>query len=348
MNPRVLSCGLDTVVVSFAGQFDDGMIERLDAAKVEAQQSENPIPFPCGLYDLHMQPSAFGKWSWRLAEPRFSIVAKRNAAKRTPDLQVRISSFGLWNEDLPTLWYTISSALETLGCFRTMCVSRADVCVDFHGWTPQAAEMRNIVCPVSKRSIYGTEAQEETFKFGKRTVFRLYNKTEELKESKKTWFRDVWGQSEHYDPEESVWRAEFQADRTVLKELDIDTWEQLLANKAALMDYGLSWANLRVPTADKTKTRWPEDERWTALRGAVFGGVPLKRSVRPAELMSLKATISRFIGNAMTAGAYFEVEDFESVLISLAHAAEMHIHSEGIDFAEGVRAKKARIMSGGS
>lgn len=121
---------------------------------------------------------------------------------------------------------------------------------------------------------------------------------------------------------------------------------QVITHADSLLDYGMKWAQLRVPSGDLTKARWPEDPRWTALRDAVFGGTPLQRVVRVPELMDLDRVVSQFVGTVATAGAYFEEDDYMNTLQRLSFAAEMHIVDRGEEFRELVAKKHARILSG--
>lgn len=345
MSLRVLRAGLDTVEVSFAGAFADESIEQLDRAKAYATDRDGPVPIALGALELQVMPKAFAYWSWRLVDPRFHIVGKRSAKPGQPVAQVRLSSFGLANEHSEALWFLIQTALSQLGVLLEFAVSRADVCVDIQGWTPTPEDMDNVVTRVSYRATHGTDKQVQTFHFGKKTVLRVYNKSEELKASKKTWLRELWGQSEGYDPAQDVWRIEFQASGNVLKELGIESAAQLFAQPGAILDYGLRWAQLRVPGGDATKTRWPEDPRWTAIREAAFQGVPLQRHVRPAELMTLDAAKSRLIGLVALAGAYYETTDYLDALQRLSFAAEVHMMHMGTDFAALVEDKRRRVLA---
>lgn len=347
MIPRVLRAGLDTVEVSFRGVVSEAMTLSLDQARTLAQGTDSPVAVQVGYQELLMQPRAYGKWRWRLVTHEYSVVARPKADATGLAAQVRFSAFGLANRELLDLWVLVSHALQALGTFEELGVSRADVCADFQGWVPTPGEMASVVCPAQYRATHGTEKGVQTFVFGKRDLVRVYDKTAELLVSGKTWMRELWGYSPNYTEGEPVWRVEYQARREVLKELGIYTFADLVAKTSALLDRGMSWAQLRTPTADATKTRWAEDPRWTAIREAVFDGIPLSRRGRVSDLMSLERTISQHIGAAAAAGAYFETGDYLSALQQLSMAAEFHMKSEGIDFKAKVQERRRRILSGG-
>ncbi len=346
MSLTVLRAGLDTVEISYAGEISDEVAAELDRLKEHAQLSDSPQKIGMGLLDFYVQPKSFSLWRWRITHPFFSIVARPKAAAGGVVAQVRYSAFGLANEPVESLAFHTRLALDKLGNLTELAVSRADVCVDFQGWGPTPAEAANVVCAAAYRGTHGKEGSVETFQFGKKTLLRIYNKSEELAVSGKEWLYDVWGQSDAFEREAAVWRVEFQASREVLKELGIVSSAVLFANPGALLDYGLRWAQMRVPDGGVNKTRWEEDVRWTALRTASFVGVLLQRSVRVPELMSLDRTISVLIGAAATAGAYFGTTDYMGALQQLSFAAEVHMIHEEIDFAAMVAKRERRILSG--
>ena len=345
MTLRILRAGIDTLEVSFYGEVSEQVAEELDRAKSTALIT--PQPFFAGITEMMVQGKAYGFWRWRLVSPEFSIVMKKGGAGGGVTAQIRFSAWGLANRTTADLWCLARMTIESMGSFKELSVSRCDVCADSQGWGPTPADLAGMVCPAAYRATHGTEKAVQTFQYGKGdVVLRLYNKTEELKVSGKEWLRGLWVQSEDYDPNEDVFRVEVQLRRKALHELGFNTVAQVIANPGALLDYGLSWCNLRVPTADATKTRWPEDPRWTALRKAVFGGVPLGRSVFPSSVMNLDKVKSRFIGQVATAGAYFGTTDWLKTLQMLSMVTEVHMMEEGIDFAARVEEKRRRILSG--
>jgi len=345
MTLRVLRAAVDTLEVSFSGEVLDEVAEALDQKKSMA--FESPQAFLAGFHEMMVMGKAFAFWRWRLASPEFSIVMKKGGGPSGVTAQVRFSAWGLANRELSDLWFLARLTMEHLGSFKPLSVSRCDVCVDFQGWEPTPADLAGIVCPAAYRATHGTEKQVQTFQYGKGPmVLRIYDKTAELESSHKEWFRQVWALCEGYDPSLPVTRVEAQMRRQVLGELHIDCVEQVIENPGALLDYGLRWCQLRVPSGDATKSRWPEDPRWTHLREAVFGGTPLGRSPKVSSLMSLDRAKAQLIGLAATAGAYFGTTDYLKALQQLSFAAEVHMMDEKIDFAARVEEKRCRALSG--
>lgn len=345
MSLVVLRSGLDTVEVSYGGSLSESAIEKLDALKAAAQGLDAPKSFYLGLLEFGMLPVALPRWRWRFKNPLFTILARPKAPGGGVLVQVRFSPFAFANEELEALTLQARIALDELGSLKEIGVSRGDVCADVQGldFTPDV--MKNMVSPASYRATHGTEGAVETFVFGKRTLLRIYNKTKEIAVSGKLWLPDLWHQHPDYDPSADVWRIEYQAAGDTLKQLGITSSAALFADPGALLDAGLRWSQLRVPDG-KNRSRWPEDERWTRIREATFGGIPLKRTVKPSSLMSLDRTVSSFLGNVATAGAYFGETDYMKALQRLSYAAEAHMMRDKVDFEGMVTTKQARILTG--
>lgn len=345
MTPKVLRVGLDWLEHSFSGELSDDVVGAIAALKTTAQTSDIPQPYFIGLVELMVLPKAFGFWTYVLKHPEFEIRLSPNAHVGSAVGSIRLSAFGLANSSPATLWKFACKCMESLGNVRPLTLSRVDVAADFQGWEPAASDMAAVVCAASYRGTHGTEKGVQTFQFGKGAiVLRVYNKSEEILHSGKSWTLESWNLTGRYDPQLPVWRVEVQLRRQALAELQMNA-ERVLKDPGSLLDYGLSWAQLRVPGSDATKTRWAEDSRWTALREGVYGGKPLHRTMRVSELMSLDRAISRYVGAIATAAAYFDTNDFVDANVRLEYAAEAYMMNAGVDFAGLAELKRRRILS---
>lgn len=347
MTVQVVRCALDWFEHSFKGEVDATVYESLVSLKERAQAYDTPQPIMAGVLEMMVLPKAFGFWSFVLKHPEFDIRISPNAGVSDASASIRLSAFGLTNTDPTELWDRACFCLSTLGTYEPLTLSRVDVAADFQGWEPTSAEMSSVVCRASYRATHGTESAVQTFVFGKgAVVMRLYNKTDEIAESKKQWMKDAWSMTGRFDYSLPVWRVEVQLRRHALKELGFNTADRALDDPGALLDYGLKWANLRVPTGDETKTRWPEDPRWTVLRESVFGGVPLDRNPKLSQLMSLERATSQYVGAIATAAAYFETDDFNDANMRLAYISQVHMMEKDTDFAKLAEDKRRRALGG--
>lgn len=347
MSLQIIRAGLDWLQVSYSGEVSEEVLDRLEQLKAIAQAKETPQPYPIGLFECFVLPRGRGWWAYVLKNPEFELMlAKSNGHGAVASL--RLSAFGLANTEPSVLLDHITGWLPEIGTLKPLSVSRVDVAVDVQGLDPTPEMMGRIVCSASYRATHGTEKNVQTYQFGKGdVVLRVYDKTAEIVHSGKTWVEESWRFASGYDKTLPVHRIEVQLRRKALAELGIDHPAQVLANPEALLDYGLSWANLRVPSTDRTKTRWPEDPAWITVRSATFGGTPLQRVVRIPEIMSLDRVMSATLGQIATAAAYFETDDYLDALQRLSFAVEVHMMEDKTDFAALVEEKRRRILSKG-
>jgi hypothetical protein len=345
---HVVRAGLDWVQSSFSGTLHDEVLTTLERLKTLAQSVEVPQPYPLGLFECMVQPRGRAHWAYVLRHPEFEVLVTRDPRPGAPAASLRLTAFGLANTRPEDLWAIVTASFGELGQLKEIAVSRADVAVDVQGLHPSPEMASRVVCPASYRATHGTATEVQTFCFGKGDVsLRVYDKRAEMAVSGKAWVEESWRLASGYDSARPVHRVEVQLRRKALAELGTHAASQVFASPGALLDFGLTWANLRVPTDDATKTRWPEDPAWTALRSAVFGGVPLQRTCRVSELMSLDRAKRTLVGCAATAGAYYGVTDYMQALQRLSFAAEVHMMDLGTDFAELVESKRRRILSEG-
>lgn len=167
----------------------------------------------------------------------------------------------------------------------------------------------------SKRA--SREAGEMAFqgeRIGKdKLVMRIYDKDAEIRQSSgKIWFRDLWSECEHYDPEQSVWRIEFQCRREALKSFrhvgapnGVRTVPELAQCFGSLWRYltgekigkRAGFISLRRPTYAKTGTKrllaridqWSLHSAWQAIRDFQLEDEPIRRTatrnLRSAEAL---------------------------------------------------------------
>ncbi len=304
------------------------------------RRSDDPQPLDLGGRRFLVQPKAVKPWPYRLTCSDFDIRIGAGSGKGVPTAQVHFGQFGLATTNPAQLIEHARLCLCELGPLFERGISRVDVAVDWQGWVPALAEMSSVVCASSYRPIYPNLDAPETFYFGKRSpMIRVYNKTVETTKKRKSWWLPIFEACDGFDPAEDVWRAECEVRREHLRELGIDTCADLLAAPNAVLDWALTWAQLRVGN----KNDWIEDERWSRLRSVNLEGKTLLRERRIARLLSLDALDSRLVGLVATAAAYYDEPDYWETLKRLSLSAEVYMMAEEIDF-EVLRQKKARRL----
>ncbi|MBD2859959.1 replication initiation factor [Spongiibacter sp. KMU-158] len=277
----ILRSGIDSLYVSCPGQITPEMEDRLQCLKESAQSVVAELRASAYLdlegHRFEVKAQGKGLYSFCLVDNWFHLQISSRGSESLPMLYAQIRSEVLTCEGVkPVLLklVRIAQALDSAaGGFQ---VSRVDVCTDFvtkldPGKFPQEWWVGRIA-KLNRYSEHG-RFSGYTFGAGGDLSCRLYDKTLELTKSKKEYFYQVWTLN-GWDLESKVWRLEFQFKRPVLKELDVCGVTDLLGDLAGLWDYATrEWLQLKLPSLDQTRSRWPTNPFWVCLQEADWGEI---------------------------------------------------------------------------
>lgn len=343
MNLTVLYCGIDTLEATFVGDLVEGLADEFDLCKLTAQAKDVPEDFPIDGEPFFVSPRGTGKYAWVLGDWRMLLRLSRSTKPGMPTASIRLRAHALASEGHALLWDQAVSVLGKLGSLVPNTLSRIDLCCDVQGLDLTDADFERLVCPATYRAIH-KDGEGVTYQVGKGdVVMRIYRKDAELKAKNKLSYARVWESHPAYDPEAPVWRIEIQLRGQVLKELNARQVETAFSKLGALWRFGLSWGELRVPTADSTKKRWPVDLVWTLLSEVWGPGEPEPRIRVAASLEREERVLARVLGALATLGAYSDQSDLTEVMIQTLPRLERTLKDRGIEFADLVEAKTARV-----
>jgi hypothetical protein len=104
--------------------------------------------------------------------------------------------------------------------------------------------------------------------------------------------------------------------------MGLDSPAEVLEAVGGLWSYGMDWLSLRTPAGDLTRSRWPEDERWSWLRGRslVNGSIGLARTTGARREASLERIVGGLCGYLSSFAAARDVHSLEDAL-GVAHPA---------------------------
>lgn len=230
-------------------------------------------------------------------------------------------------------------------------VSRTDIFVDFvcefpfesipiAAWVRRAKRVSN--------HVMGQTFTGYSFGLGGDLSARLYDKTQELKKSKKDYLKDIW-KEKGWDGESKVWRLEFQFKRSVLKEHQAGSVEELLKQLCSLWRYSTtSWLKLTIPSeTDTTQSRWPLHPVWEALSN-VDWGVPEKDYKRSAPSSDAPCDYRLFLNGLAGITSYMAREGitnpeeaFEAYMNDVRHFHDTRSDYNGKSFNDYVYEKAA-------
>jgi len=225
-------------------------------------------------------------------------------------------------------------------------ISRADLCLDVEMPFPVIDIKNEIVSRArKKRRInepakieHHVECRRDTgYRFGSGDlVGRLYDKTNEIKVSQKEWMQEVW-KAESWDGETPVVRYEFQCRRNFLKEMSVNSFEELKEGLADIWRYCThDWLRVCDQGANTNQSRWKSKDYWMLIQqslilfGQAYGVLRMKsKKVRYEHLfkeirgccVSAVAVLSSGLG---TATGMFKLEkDLEAMLKSEAFLVDV-------------------------
>jgi hypothetical protein len=266
---------VDTLDVGLSVAWDSFWPQVSDRLDREKQRAAGTAGLPSADRRYVMLPS--GKppaYRWHLQYPGFHLFLAKGERPHgeTPNVFASLAAETLWRYGVKEAVRLVAAEVESIGgTVEAVKPSRCDLAADFHipgGLTLEYVRARR--CPSHTGSKhYMTGERLESFYQGSNgspLICRIYDKgVEVLKEGTKLWFREVWKR----EIIEDIWRIEFQIRRPVLKELKIDTVEDLVANRAELWAYlTRRWFTLREPGPENATRREPSP-LWQAVQESV-------------------------------------------------------------------------------
>ena len=340
----ILRFGIDTLVFTFKGKLSEELLKDLEEKRERAQIGEEPIPFFVGEQEMFVLPKGRGKYRYVLQ--RGDLVIQLTESRSIPTARVTLGAKGLVESGPEVLYAQAERLCGELGADVANALSRIDLAVDIQGFDLTHDDIRGFVCPANKRSEHFGGDRLETASWGKAPIMlRIYDKTQQVREKRKEWWHHVWDRNPTYDPAQRVFRCEAEIHRAVLRELGVSSVASALSDPSRLLDYAMRWCELRIPTGDQTKARWPLDPRWERIREATYSGKPVQRVRLAAALLDDRAVQTRFIGLVETHAARWKLKTWEDALESLAIDAEVYLDSEEIDFAAEVEKRRRRLLT---
>lgn len=332
---KILRYAVDSLYVSYRGKLSDEWASRLRILKgfAQSQDPREQAKAQLKIFDhiFEVKARGKGKFNFVLADGWFHIQVASNEAKTIPMAYVQISSELLTLIGLEESIKLLKPIINTLGEASPPYMSRIDPCVDFvcpiqmDSWTQEAWVTR--AHKIEAHYING-QFSGWSVGLGGNIVLRLYNKTLELKTSKKDYLKPIWI-SAGWDGTEDIWRLEFQVRGQAIGEKDNKQLHILLCLLDSLWDYCIKeWCRLTIPNANDTRrARWPTHPLWLVLSEIDWGGletVPLMKPVK-SRAPSDEALFVNGLGAITSFMAREGIEDWsEGFGEYIAHAKAFH------------------------
>lgn len=350
---RVVTSGIDTLVIGFSieGYLDVNNFEALSDAKNKAAEKQFDAK-GCGMEwfgtEFNMMPrGAMGyEWVMRNADVTVCIAREARGGSIMPEVYVTFSSQNLWANGLDGAVMTFKRWLSRWAVIKDTKVSRADLCIDLAMPFPKLDIQNEIVSRARSKVEYSETVKVEHYvscrrdtgyKFGAGDLCaRFYDKTYEVMVSQKEWMREVWT-VEGWDGETPVVRYEFQCRRNFLKEMSVNTFEDLKERLADIWRYCTGhWLRVCDQGSTSNQSRWKAKEYWALIQqsfslfGQAYGVLRMKaKKVRYDHLFkqlrgcAISGVAALGSGLGTTTGIFKLKEDLRTMLLSEEFLADV-------------------------
>ena len=344
--PTELASGVDALYLSGRAALPSPLLDRLESAREEAIALDARPPFQFGALEMFIAPHSFGKYRYSLEHPygRIGITS----SMQLPAIRVQPRAEFLHGVGAEVAVDSFRDLLESEVGPVMFSVGRIDLFADFQGWNLSGDERGKFVCRSQETATYESDEHLNGLQFGKRSTgtvsARLYDKTVEMKNSGSDYWRTIW--ADRYDPEQSVFRVEFEIGRSAIREFGLDDPESVLAASGSLWAYlTTKWLTFRTPTADGTKSRWPIAPEWEAVSRAsvVDGDFGIERMYAGKRRGKLNNLMPGLVGYLAAFGALTDCHDFARLVPVLDSHLRQYAEDSGRSLAWRIFLKQREL-----
>lgn len=307
-----LLSGYDTVHVGYYGQVSSTILEA-----IEANPDELTI---CGV-PFTIKRQARGVYRTTLYNELISVSLDNCInSPNTPQVFVQMQSFFLSSLRLPAAHQKVLELLREIfdGGIIGEKVSRVDLYADIgveEGFTKE--DLDRFITRAKKRDLHMDGKVVSGFSFGRGALTaRTYDKSLEVRESRKDWLFDRWG----CDREAKVCRVEYQIRRRTLSRFHIESIADLVSNTQSLWNYCTHWLSMRAED-NKIVTRRSLTPLWKKVQAVRFKPQAEIEQIEPVPFVQRgdtdEQTMARIVTALKTSARYRETGSTVRVLESL-------------------------------
>lgn len=270
---KILRNSIDSLYLSFQGNlsshWDDRLLETKYLARSESSSDQVKAQITICDQLFEVKASGRGKFSYVLVDGWFQIQISSANATSLPLAYVQISSELLTMLGVNEAVNKLLPIINSLGEHQDAKVSRIDLCVDFtapikmDSWSHDAWITR--AHHIDPHYVNG-QFSGWSIGQGGNIVCRLYNKTLELKKSKKYYMLPIWKQC-GWNEIDDVWRLEFQVRASFFTDPKQKELKNILSSLDLLWHYcATDWCRLSIINdKDSRRSRWPTHPLWEVL-----------------------------------------------------------------------------------
>jgi hypothetical protein len=285
---KALATGIDTLEMGYcvsSYNLSEDELKDIEFAKAKAQSTlyakGTGIKFQG--YDFMVLRTGSGRYRFILSNDDLDIclAVDTRSGRYFPELKVRFKSQLLWRNGYKAAIENVDKWIRMWANVVEVKISRVDITTDFNVELPELTHhLKEVVMRPRKKTEFGRyetyiDGYNTTgYRFGQHDLMcRIYDKTKEILRSDKKWFEELWKKN-GWETVESVTRVEFQCGRKLIKEMRINTINDLYLLLPDLWKYLTNdWLTIRVIENDSHRTRWSLTKFWQTVQNSelLFG-----------------------------------------------------------------------------
>ena len=359
---EVLASGVDSLVLSIDIEWNEDNIflyleELKEKTKEDKKEQSGVIKIPnAGEWPFHIKPHGSRSHEWLIEGNGFTLsIGKWLKPIARPSVIAEIRSQALWELSPEGAVRFLRALLNGCGArLVLMKPSRADLCVDLlvpsDIWTPEMMSYKVTRAKDAAMFFYLTSMKGLSIGHGK-MLARLYDKPLEIiQKSKKIWMYDIW-KIEKVPEDKRIIRVEFQLRREMLKELNLETVEELFMRLGNIWVYCTEkWLKFRDRPGLQSHQR-KTLPFWVSVQNGFKGAQGAEPLVSVKALAAAKKHLSQQAYGLLTSAMAVQHEENGMSLdhrATLIDAFDTVFHAEKDEgnfeekFAEDVRQKKVK------
>lgn len=272
----------------------------------------------------------------------------KSGIKNFSPIQIRISSEYLWSKGLLQSWGNISEwIIGTFGEIQDNKISRVDLCVHVSNMNFIKDYQISYKGAFKKTGVTYTGNNINCLTFGSRKgkniYCRIYNKTLEIKETKKkSWFTDIWVRNKL--DIENVWNLEFELKSEFLREFKIKTIQDLENRLQDIWQYCTKEWLVKVDRTNSRIERCPINEEWQELQNAYNTYLSIGLIKREKQInMEADTLIPSIVGNITSFSAKKNIILIDKAFENLYKTTKRYLYIKNTTFEKETE-KKIQIL----
>lgn len=351
LDMMIINLDFEAYETVFADLIQELHIKKMQAKK-QMQDSNNHL----SLIDINgirfqVYPNGTRGYSYILHGELLKLEIARYQNKNNYPVRVMFHSAYLWSAGPQKAWEEFSLWISSIAPISRSQVSRVDLCTHTDEIS-FANKLQHFKGHYTKDTLHREHRRVEGISFGSREskiFLRIYDKENELKKSRKDWFREVW---EKNGAQGTVWNIEFELKRDFFNEVQfndrkVETVEDLFQALPSIWHY-LTEEHIILTNKDRSRVkRSTINEAWLRIQSAYdhFGnrGYIERRKIinheADALIPQMAGCVTSYIAKQRTG-----VIDIEDILTELAVAIPKHYHYNHKKSVEEVMQEKYMIL----